>query len=53
MDLDTNINSYTIEELFEILGNPETIQEIKAKSGYYMNLYTTQGNDKLFTFFKK
>ena len=53
MDLDTNINSYTIEELFEILGNPETIQEIKAKSGYYMNLYTTQGNDKLFTFFKQ
>ena len=52
-NLDTNIDSYTIDELFSILDNPVSINEIEENADNYIDKFSKEGNKKLATFFKQ
>ena len=54
MDIDTNINNYTIEDLYNILDITNPTQEnIVETTNKFINKFTVDKNNNLVTFFKK
>ena len=50
--IDTNINNYTINELFSILENPSSNEEIIYTTDKYIKKYKNENNPKMVSFFK-
>lgn len=50
--IDTNVNNYTDDELFTILSNPNTKQEIVNTTNSYMKKYKNENNSNMYNFFK-
>jgi len=51
-NIDTNIDNYTINELFSILNNPSSNEEMMYTTNKYINKYTNENNNQMLTFFK-
>jgi len=51
-NIDTNINNYTINELFSILDNPSSNEEVIYTTNKYINKYTNENNSKMVAFFQ-
>jgi hypothetical protein len=45
-NIDTNIDNYTINELFSILNNPSSNEEMIYTTNKYINKYTNENNNQ-------